>query len=88
MAHPGEVTTGHVQGSLIPYMAGAFMTVLPPIPSLGFSGIDSARLDLPASGEWIDKPSTVMAFSVVCFSLLALSKWRYRGLPASQASSN
>lgn len=60
------------------------MTVLLPIPKLGFSGMDLSRLDLPGSREWIDKPYTVMAFGVVYFSLLAIRKWHDWVLSSSQ----
>ncbi len=74
--------------SVVFYLAGAFMTVLLPIPRLGFSGIDVARLDLPGSGEWVDRPYGVMAFGVLYFGLLATSKWRDWVLPASQVRAN
>ncbi len=74
--------------SVVFYLAGTFTSIMLPIPKLGFSGLDPSRLDLPGSGEWIDKPFTVMAFGVMYFSLLAISKWRAWVLPSSQSRSS
>ena len=68
--------------SALAYLGGVFVTLLLPLPRLGL-GVDVvAAAQLPGSGEWVDKPHTVVAFGLLYFGALATAKWR--GCPASR----
>ena len=70
--------------SALAYLGGVFATLMLPLPRLGLSGDVVAAANLPGSGEWVDKPHTVVAFGLVYFSVLATSKlrgWRLPGKP-------
>ena len=67
--------------SVLAYLGGVFITMLLPLPRLGLSGTVVAAADLPGSGEWVDKPHTVVAFGLLYFGVLAISKLRGWTLP-------
>ena len=45
-----------------------------------------SQLGLTGSGEWVDKPHTVVAFGALYFGVLAWSKWRDWRLAVSTAN--
>jgi len=70
--------------SALAYLGGVFVTLFLPLPRLGLDAGVVAAADLPGSGEWVDKPHTVVAFGLIYFSVLATSKlrgWRLPGKP-------
>ncbi|MEG3048762.1 MAG: hypothetical protein RR792_01045 [Thermomonas sp.] len=70
--------------SAIAYLCGVFVTMMLPLPRLGLTGDVVAAAHLPGSGEWVDKPHTVVAFGLLYFGLMATSKlrgWRLPGKP-------
>jgi hypothetical protein len=70
--------------SALAYLGGVFATLMLPVPRLGLTGDVVAAADLPGSGEWVDKPHTVVAFGLLYFGVLAASKlrgWRLPGKP-------
>ena len=70
--------------SALAYLGGVFATLMLPLPRLGLTGDVVAAADLPGSGEWVDKPHTVVAFGLIYFAVLATGKlrgWRLPGKP-------
>ena len=70
--------------SALSYLGGVFATLMLPLPRLGLTGDVVAAADLPGSGEWVDKPHTVVAFGLIYFAVLATGKlrgWRLPGKP-------
>jgi hypothetical protein len=70
--------------SVLAYLGGAFATILLPIPRLGISEALQPELGIPGTGEWVDKPHTVVAFGALYFGFLAWSKWKDWVLPENQ----
>ncbi|MDA0833224.1 MAG: hypothetical protein O2955_06735 [Planctomycetota bacterium] len=62
--------------SAIYYLAGAFLTTLLPLPSLGITPPVRDTLDLPGDGLWIDEPYRVLAFGFLYFALTAVGELR------------
>lgn len=72
--------------SAIAYLCGVFLTMMLPLPRLGLDAGVVAAAELPGSGEWVEKPHTVVAFGLLYFGLMATSKlrgWRLPGKPAA-----
>ena len=72
--------------SALAYLGGVFATLMLPLPRLGLTGDVVAAADLPGSGEWVDKPHTVVAFGLIYFAVLATGKlrgWRLPGKPVA-----
>ena len=70
--------------SALAYLGGVFVTLFLPLPRLGLDAGVVAAADLPGSGEWVDKPHTVVAFGLIYFAVLATGKlrgWRLPGKP-------
>ena len=70
--------------SALAYLGGVFTTLMLPMPRFGLDAGVVAAADLPGSGEWVDKPHTVVAFGLIYFAVLATSKlrgWRLPGKP-------
>lgn len=67
--------------SALAYLGGVFATLMLPVPRLGLTGDVVAAADLPGSGEWVDKPHTVVAFGLLYFAVLATGKLRAWRLP-------
>lgn len=65
------------------YLGGVFATSVLPLPRLGLDRAVVAAADLPGSGQWVDRPHTVVAFGLVYFALLSVSKARGWKLPKS-----
>ncbi len=69
--------------AVIAYLGGVFATIILPIPRLGISKDLQPLFEIPGSGEWVDKPHTVVAFGALYFGFLAWSKWKDWLLPES-----
>jgi hypothetical protein len=69
--------------AVMAYLGGGFATVILPIPRLGMSKELQPLFGIPGSGEWVDKPHTVVAFGALYFGFLAWSKWKDWVLPIS-----
>lgn len=70
--------------SALAYLCGVFVTLMLPLPRLGLDADIVAAARLPGSGEWVDKPHTVVAFGLLYFGVLATAKlrgWRLPGKP-------
>ena len=65
--------------SVAAYLLSVFAGVLIPVPQIGLSDEILPRLALPGSGLWIEHPQTVIASGAIYFTLVAWSKWAYRG---------
>lgn len=63
------------------YLGGVVLTMLLWLPRLGLTPEVVAAADLPGSGEWVERPHTVVAFGLLYFGLLATSKFRRWRLP-------
>jgi hypothetical protein len=61
------------------YLAGALATVLLPLPALGLNPPFVATMHLEGSGEWIERPYTVIAFGLLYFAVQAWVKYRFAG---------
>ena len=63
------------------YLLGAFATIFPAVPRLGFTPGFVASLRLPGSGLWISQPWRVVAFGAIYFAAVAALEWTdYRAL--------
>lgn len=70
-------------GHTMCYLLGAFLTIVPFLPRLGFTPAVVSALDLPGGGLWIDQPWRVVAFGAVYFgAVAALECVDYRPLHA------
>lgn len=89
--HPVEDTTETRRmlllwaGSGLAYVFGAALTVLLPLPHLGITPAFVASMHLSGSGEWIERPYTVLAFGALYFSLQAWLKYALAGIAAAPA---
>jgi hypothetical protein len=72
--------------SAMAYLAGAFLTILLPLPRLGITPevIAAMQLSPKTSGLWVEQPWVVLAFGGFYFGVLAWSKYRAFALPALQ----
>jgi hypothetical protein len=61
--------------SVVLYIIGAFVTVLPIIPRLGLSTEVVPQLGLTGSGHWIEHPESVIAFGMLYFGAQAWLKF-------------
>lgn len=61
--------------SVVLYILGAFVTVLPIIPRLGLSTEVVPQLGLTGSGHWIEHPESVIAFGMLYFGAQAWLKF-------------
>ena len=57
------------------YVLGAIATVVLPLPALGMTPEFIASMHLPGSGEWIERPQTVLAFGLLYFAIQAWVKY-------------
>jgi hypothetical protein len=57
------------------YVLGAIATVALPLPALGMTPGFVASMHLSGSGEWIERPQTVLAFGWLYFAVQALVKY-------------
>lgn len=70
--------------SALAYLGGVFITMMLPLPRLGLGADVVAAARLPGSGEWVDKPHTVVVLGLLYFGVLATAKlrgWRLPGKP-------
>ena len=65
--------------SALAYVAGAIVTVILPLPELGITPEFRDSMHLTGSGEWIERPYTVLAFGALYFSALAWVKYKLTG---------
>jgi hypothetical protein len=71
--------------SAFAYLVGAFATVMLPLPALGITPDFIRSMHLPGSGEWIDRPYTVLAFGALYFSVQAWVKYALSGASDQRA---
>lgn len=57
------------------YVLGAIATVMLPLPALGITPEFTASMHLSGSGEWIERPQTVLAFGFLYFAVQAWVKY-------------
>jgi hypothetical protein len=69
-------------GSGLAYVFGAALTVLLPLPHLGITPAFVASMHLTGSGEWVERPYTVLAFGALYFSVQAWLKYALAGIAA------
>jgi len=74
------------------YVLGALATVVLPLPALGVTPDFVTSMHLSGSGEWIERPQTVLAFGFLYFAVQARVKYALAGgeqrpAPARQLSS-
>ena len=69
-------------GSGLAYVFGAALTVLLPLPHLGITPAFVASMHLSGSGEWVERPYTVIAFGALYFSVQAWLKYALAGIAA------
>jgi hypothetical protein len=76
--------------SVVAYIFGALATVFLPLPRLGMTPQFVASMHLSGSGEWIDRPYTVLAFGLLYFAAQAWAKYALSGdaSPRSGAPAN
>jgi uncharacterized membrane protein YecN with MAPEG domain len=72
--------------SALAYLVGALATVMLPLPALGITPEFIASMHLPGSGEWIERPYTVLAFGALYFAVQAWVKYALSGADTSQAA--
>jgi hypothetical protein len=71
----------------VTYVFGAALTVLLPLPRFGLTPEFVASMHLSGSGEWIDRPYTVLAFGALYFGVQAWLKYALAGIgPVAQHS--
>jgi hypothetical protein len=84
--HPvqSEAETGRMMmlwgASGVTYVLGAITTVLLPLPALGITPDFISAMHLSGSGEWIERPYTVLAFGALYFSIQAWVKFALSGI--------
>jgi hypothetical protein len=61
------------------YLIGAVLTVLLPLPRLGITPEFVASMHLSGSGEWVERPYTVLAFGAIYFAVQAWAKYAIAG---------
>ena len=69
------------------YLIGAFATVMLPLPALGITPEVIGSMHLPGSGEWIERPYTVLAFGALYFGVQAWVKYALSGAEAGRIAS-
>ena len=69
-------------GSGLAFVFGAALTVLLPLPHLGITPAFVASMHLSGSGEWIERPYTLLAFGALYFSVQAWLKYALAGIAA------
>jgi hypothetical protein len=67
------------------YVLGAGATVMLPLPALGMTPDFVASMHLPGSGEWIERPQTVLAFGFLYFAVQAYAKYVATNVDAAPA---
>ena len=65
--------------SVVIYLAAVFGGVMLPLPRLGITEAVLPQLDLPGSGEWIERPHIAVAGMAFYFLACALFKWARTG---------
>ena len=80
-ANNGDAQIGQAMalwvGSAVTYVIGAIVTVVLPLPALGLTNDFVASMHLSGSGEWIDRPQTVMAFGAIYFAIQSAMKYGF-----------
>jgi len=61
------------------YVLGALATVMLPLPALGITPAFVASMHLSGSGEWIERPQTVLAFGFLYCAVQAWVKYALAG---------
>ena len=74
--------------SAFTYVIGAIATVVLPLPALGITPDVIRSMHLPGSGEWIDRPYTVLAFGTLYFGVQAWVKYALSGSDAGKTASH
>lgn len=69
--------------AVMAYLGGVFATIILPVPRLGIGKELQPLFEIPGSGDWVDKPHTVVAFGALYFGFLAWAKWKDWVLPES-----
>lgn len=69
--------------SVAAYVLGAIATVILPLPALGITPEVIESLHLKGSGEWIERPYTVLAFGTLYFGIQAWAKYALSGSDAA-----
>jgi hypothetical protein len=64
----------------VAYVFGAALTVLLPLPHLGITPEFVASMHLSGSGEWVERPYTVIAFGALYFAVQAWLKYALAGI--------
>ena len=72
--------------SVITYIIGAMATTVLPLPALGITPEFTASMQMAGSGEWVQRPYTVLAFGTLYFAVQAFAK--YKATPASALRAN
>ena len=70
--------------SVATYVIGGIATVALPLPALGITPQFIAAMQLPGSGEWVERPYTVLAFGTLYFAVQAFAK--YKATPQATAN--
>ena len=68
-------------GSGAAYVIGGIATVALPLPALGMTPDFIASMHLPGSGEWVERPQTVLAFGTFYFAVQAWMKYAMAEAP-------
>jgi hypothetical protein len=90
-AHPAEsgAEAGRMMAlwgaSAFTYVIGAIATVVVPLPAFGITPDFIRSMHLPGSGEWIERPYTVLAFGTLYFSVQAWVKYALSGASDQRA---
>jgi hypothetical protein len=69
--------------SVATYVIGAMATTVLPLPALGITPEFIAAMHMPGSGEWVQRPYTVLAFGTLYFVVQAFAK--YKATPLASA---
>jgi hypothetical protein len=62
--------------SVITYIIGAMVTTVLPLPALGITPEFAASMQMAGSGEWVQRPYTVLAFGTLYFAVQAFAKYK------------
>jgi hypothetical protein len=88
--HPAEngAETGRMMAlwgaSAFAYLVGAFATAILPLPALGITPAFINSMHLTGSGEWIERPYTVLAFGALYFGIQAWAKYALSATDSTQ----
>jgi hypothetical protein len=82
-AREAESQMGLWAVSVATYVLGAMATTVLPLPALGITPEFIAAMHMPGSGEWVQRPYTVLAFGTLYFAVQAFAK--YKATPLASA---